>query len=165
MKKLLIIGGTMGVGKTTVGQILKHDLPNSVFLDGDWCWDASPFQVTAETKDMVLQNICAVLNNFLTCSAYENVIFCWVMHEQSIIDAILSRLDTAGCSVVTVSLTCAKQELIRRLQKDVASGIRTPDVVERSIQRLPLYQGLHTIKIDTSGKSAAEVAQEIAALP
>lgn len=54
---------------------------------------------------------------------------------------------------------------IRRLQKDVAAGIRTPDVVERSIQRLPLYQGLHTIKIDTSGKSAAEVAQEIAALP
>ena len=34
MKKLYIIGGTMGVGKTTVGQQLKKDLPNSVFLDG-----------------------------------------------------------------------------------------------------------------------------------
>ena len=53
MKTLYIIGGTMGVGKTTVCQQLKQDLPNSVFLDGDWCWDASPFQVTDETKAMV----------------------------------------------------------------------------------------------------------------
>ena len=40
MKTLYLIGGTMGVGKTTVSQQLKKDLANSVFLDGDWCWDA-----------------------------------------------------------------------------------------------------------------------------
>ena len=56
MKKLYIIGGTMGVGKTTVGQQLKKDLPNSVFLDGDWCWDADPFQVTEETKTLDYTN-------------------------------------------------------------------------------------------------------------
>ena len=68
MKRLYIIGGTMGVGKTTVGQQLKKDLPNSVFLDGDWCWDADPFQVTEETKTLVQDNICHMLNNFLQCS-------------------------------------------------------------------------------------------------
>ena len=26
------------------------------------------------------------------CSAYENIIFCWVMHEQSIIDQLLQTL-------------------------------------------------------------------------
>ena len=161
---MFIIGGTMGIGKSTVSQILKRKLPNSVFLDGDWCWDSSPFQVTAETKEMVIKNICAVLNNFLKCSAYENIIFCWVMHEQSIIDAIISGLDTANCRVLTVSLLCSEQELTQRLQKDVAAGIRTPDVIERSVQRIPLYQNLDTIKVNTSGKNAAEVAQEIAAL-
>ena len=35
MKTLYLIGGTMGVGKTTVSQQLKKDLINSVFLDGD----------------------------------------------------------------------------------------------------------------------------------
>ena len=164
MKKLFIIGGTMGIGKSTVSQILKRNLPNSVFLDGDWCWDSSPFQVTAETKEMVIKNICAVLNNFLKCSAYENIIFCWVMHEQSIIDAIISGLDTANCRVLAISLLCSELELTQRLQKDVAAGIRTPDVIERSVQRMPLYQNLDTIKVNTSGKSAAEVAQEIAAL-
>ena len=84
MKKLYLIGGTMGVGKTTVCMELKHRLERAVFLDGDWCWDADPFQVTDETKNMVLQNITFLLNQFLRCSAYENAIFCWVMHEQPI---------------------------------------------------------------------------------
>ena len=104
----------MGVGKSTVSQILKQKLPNSVFLDGDWCWDASPFQVTNETKEMVIRNICAVLNNFLKCSVYENVIFCWVMHEQSIIDTIISGLDTERSRIISVSLLCSEQELVQR---------------------------------------------------
>ena len=78
MKTLYLIGGTMGVGKTTISQQLKHSLDNSVFLDGDWCWDGHPFQVNEETKAMVIDNICYVLNNFLSCSAYDNIIFCWV---------------------------------------------------------------------------------------
>ena len=62
MKNLFIIGGTMGVGKTAVSQQLKSDLPNSVFLDGDWCWDANPFHVTTETKAMVTDNITDVID-------------------------------------------------------------------------------------------------------
>ena len=104
MKTLYLIGGTMGVGKTTVSQQLKQDLPNSVFLDGDWCWDASPFQVTEETKAMVTDNICYLLNSFLHCSAYEYVIFCWVMHQQSIIDSILEKLDVKNYDVKCISL-------------------------------------------------------------
>jgi len=93
MKKLYLVGGTMGVGKTTVCQRLKKKLANAVFLDGDWCWDADPFQVTEETKKMVTENICFLLNNFLRTTAYENIIFCWVMHEQAIIDSILQNLN------------------------------------------------------------------------
>ena len=64
MKKLYLIGGTMGVGKTAACQALKRLLPGSVFLDGDWCWDADPFVVNDETKAMVEDNICHLLNNF-----------------------------------------------------------------------------------------------------
>ena len=61
MKKLYLIGGTMGVGKTATCQQLKSMLSNAVLLDGDWCWDADPFVVTDETKAMVMDNICHVL--------------------------------------------------------------------------------------------------------
>ena len=161
MKTLYMIGGTMGIGKTTVCQQLKQDLPNSVFLDGDWCWDASPFQVTDETKAMVIKNICYVLNNFLKCSAYENIIFCWVMHEQSIINSILEKLDTQNCEVKCISLVVDEKTLRERLAMDVERGIRSEDIIERSIARIPMYQALNTIKIDTNTKTVAIIANEI----
>ena len=54
---------------------LQQLLDRSVFLDRDWCWDAHPFQVTEETREMVLENISFLLNSFLRCSAYDHVIF------------------------------------------------------------------------------------------
>lgn len=164
MKTLTMVGGTMGVGKTTVCRLLKNELPNSVFLDGDWCWDMHPFQVTDETKRMVMDNICFLLNSFLRCSAYENVIFCWVMHEQSIPDEILSRLELSGVRVHSLSLMCDAESLRKRLQKDVDAGIREADVIARSTARLPLYEKLNTEKIDVSGISAAQAAEQIKAI-
>lgn len=164
MKNLYLIGGTMGIGKSTIGQQLKMQLENSVFLDGDWCWDANPFQVTEETKQMVLNNICSVLNNFIKCSLYHNIIFCWVMHEQSIINTIISRLNIVDCRIISISLLCSETELVKRPKKDIDTGIRTYETIERSIERLPLYQKLNTIKINTTNKNVAEIAKEIAVL-
>lgn len=164
MKTLYLIGGTMGVGKTTTCQILKKESKNSVFLDGDWCWDSSPFQVTDETKAMVMNNICYLLNNFLSCSAYENIIFCWVMHEQGIIDEILSHLNVNGVKVKTISLICNEHSLKERLQKDVDAGLRSTDVIERSVKRIPLYEKLDTKKIDVSNISAIDAAGLIKSL-
>ena len=158
-KDFYMIGGPMGVGKTAVCQRLKADLPNSVFLDGDWCWDASPFQVTEETKAMVLANIRAVLGNFLRCSAYENILFCWVLDRQDTIDAILQGLPP--CRVHPVSLLAEPDTLRARLAADIAQGRRNPDIVARSLARLPLYPPLRTAKIHTDGKTIPQVAAEV----
>ncbi len=154
----------MGVGKTSVCRRLKHELPNCVFLDGDWCWDASPFQVTEETKAMVMDNICYLLNHFLHCPAYENIVFCWVLHKQPILDELMGRLDTEGCNVTCVSLLAEEAALRSRLAADIDRGIRTEDVIGRSVRRLPMYQTLDTIKIDTTGKTVAEISDAIKAL-
>lgn len=151
----------MGVGKTTVGQALKKQLGNCAFLDGDWCWDMDPFQVTPETKEMVMENICDLLNRFIRCSVYDNIVFCWVMHEQTIIDEILGKLPLEDCQVFPISLLCAPAELERRLQKDVADGIRREDVIGRSTERLPLYRALHTLPVDVTELTPEETAAQI----
>lgn len=161
MKKVYLVGGTMGTGKTTTCQLLKKQLPFSVFLDGDWCWDMHPFHITDEIKDMVMDNICYLLNNFIRCSAYKNVIFAWVMHEQNIIDTILSKVDMSGCELKMISLVCNQDELVQRLQADVDAGVRQADVIERSVQRIPLYTSLKTTKIDVSYITAAQAAEQI----
>lgn len=161
MKQLYLIGGPMGVGKTTVGQTLKTMLPGSVYLDGDWCWDAHPFQVTEGTKAMVLDNICHLLTNFLKQPEYAHVIFCWVMDEQSILDALLARLPTEECRVHLVSLVAQPQTLAQRVDGDIRRGLREPGDGERSLARLPRYAALPTKKLDTTGKTPEQVVKEI----
>ena len=113
---------------------------------------------------MVMDNICYLLNNFIHCSAYEHVIFCWVLHEQHIIDQILSNLDVTGCLVKNISLVCDPDTLRRRLLADVEQGLRREDVVTRSLQRLPFYNSLDTIRIDVSHITAKQAAQQLCKL-
>ncbi len=50
------------------------------------------------------------------------------MHEQSIIDQLLARINTDNLNVKVISLVCNEKALIKRLQKDIDQGIRTEDV-------------------------------------
>ena len=163
MKKVYLVGGTMGVGKTTVCRLLKNMLPDSVMLDGDWCWDMHPFRVTDETKAMVMKNIRYLLNSFLQCSALRNIVFCWVMHQQEIIDEILSGME-GEFEAVCVSLVCTPEALRERLERDVTAGLRDAEVIDRSIGRLPLYDALNTVHLEVSELTPEEVARRIAAL-
>jgi adenylate kinase family enzyme len=161
MKNIIFINGTMGVGKTATSQELKKMLPRSVFLDGDWCWDMWPFIVTDETKKMVLDNISYLLNNFISCSEFENVIFCWVMHEHSILEDVLSRLNMNDCRLFKFSIVCSEEALISRIRKDINNGIRNEDIIKRTVPRLKNYYDMDTEKIDVSKISAKEAAKII----
>ncbi len=90
--------------------------------------------------------------------------FCWVLHQQEIIDTIIERLDVQNCKVRAISLMAEESQLRKRLNADVHSGRRTADVIDRSVARLPLYRELMTIKIDTSGKSVQQIVDRIKAL-
>ncbi len=160
-KRLYLIGGAMGVGKTSVCKILNGKLAGSVFLDGDWCWNADPFIVTDETEEMVMDNVTHLLNNFISCTAYKNIIFCWVMNRQEIIDGLLELLNTGGCEVVKISLVCSEETLRERLAGDIRNKLRTADITERSVKRLPDYDYLDTEIIDTTDKTPEEVAELI----
>lgn len=167
-RRCILVNGTMGAGKTTVCKELMCLLPHSVFLDGDWCWYSDPFTVNDRTKEMVLQNIGFVLSNFLRCPDYQNVLFCWVMDRQEILDEVICRirpaLDDSQTQLFCVTLSVAPQALRQRLQRDIDAGLRQPDVVERSLARLPLYQALSTQKVDVSSLSPEQAAQAVLCL-
>ena len=161
MKRLLLIGGPMGVGKSAVCADLIDRLQPGVYLDGDWCWNMKPFSVTEETQAMVMDNICALLGRFLACPELDNVIFGWVMHRQEIIDAICSRLPLDGVEVYRVSLLASPGLLRDRVVRDIARGKRGGDAISRSFSYLPLYDELDTWKIDTDHCTPKQVAGHI----
>lgn len=160
MKTLYLIGGTMGVGKTTLGQYMKIHLENAVYLDGDWCWDSHPFVVNDTTKAMVMNNICFLLNSFIDSDCYENIIFTWVMHQQEIIDEIISKLHLDDVKVKCISLVCKEQTLKNHILKDVNENKRDIEVLNRSIERLPLYEKLNTTLIQIDGLTLEEIMKK-----
>lgn len=164
-KTLYLVGGPMGVGKTATCRELNRLLPRSVLLDGDWCWFADPFQVTPETKAMVLDNICHLLTSFLRCSAYDNVILCWVLHEQGIVDAILGQLplEAYGAELRHVSLVADDAALRSRVEEDVRAGLRDTGAAERSLAYLPLYERLSSTLIDTTLLTPRMAAERVMA--
>lgn len=161
MKRLILLSGPMGVGKSTVASLLYRRLERSVFLDGDWCWMMHPFAVTEETKAMVLDNITHLLRNFLACTQIETVLFSWVMDDPAILESILSRLDLTGCTVHSFTLMAAPEALRLRVEKDIARGLRQLGDAERSIARLAHYDAVDSIKLDTSDTPPEAVAERL----
>ena len=162
MKKLILVNGTMGVGKSTVCEILYKSMKNSCWLDGDWCWTMNPFKVTDENKAMVMGNITYILNNFLRNSMYEYIIFNWVMHQESIIEDVLRKLDkNYEYQVYKITLMCSEEKLIERIKKDIDNGKRDKDSLSRGVERIPLYKDMDTIKVDVGSNDVLETVEII----
>lgn len=147
MKKLIIINGTMGVGKTSVCKKLLEQLDHAVWLDGDWCWMMNPWDFSDENKEMVIKNITYLLNSYLANSSYEYVLFCWVIHEQAILDMLLERLHEHEYELYTISLLCNRKKLEENFIKDN----RDLSGLAESCKRLTNYLSMdsHIIDITT----------------
>lgn len=104
LKTLFILSGSDSAKKTQTCESLKTSLPHSVYLNGKWCWNADPMIDNNETRYMVLQNICFLLNQFLVCPAYDNIIFSWVFDQKHTIESILGSLDKQDCTIHLIHL-------------------------------------------------------------
>lgn len=162
MKDLIIVNGTMGVGKTTTCRALMNRLQPCAYLDGDWCWTMKPFVVSEENKRMELDNIGFVLSSFLANSGYRYIFFSWVLDFDTILHDLLSRLQGASYRLRRFTLVCSAEALRQRLSGDIRGGLRDADIIERSLERRSRYDAMDTIKIDVSACSPEAAADEIA---
>ncbi len=120
-----------------------------------------PFIVNDETKAMVVDNICHLLNSYLKCNVYKNIVFCWVIDEQNILDEITSKLKLSNVNVRVFTLMANKDSLVHRIDKDIKDGKRSTDVISRSIAKLQKYNTLNSTKINTNTKSLKDITVEI----
>jgi len=160
-KKLIILNGTMGVGKSATCKELYKKIEGSVWLDGDWCWMMNPFIVNQENKKVVEENITYLLRNYLTNSSFKYVIFNWVIHSEEIFSTLLERLNDLDFEIIKITLICSEESLKSRLLKDIKNNLRDEADIDRSLERIQLYKNMDTIKIDTSNISISEAVDKI----
>ena len=144
-KKLIILRGPMGIGKTTVGEALLKQLPAAAYLN----------------KEMVLDNIVYLLRGFLHNPNFRYVIFSWVIQEDGILREILRGLEEMTFELRCYKLVASPDKLLARLERAVAAGEREPDTIERSLHYLPLYEHLVGTAIDVGEMNVEETVQFI----
>tara|TARA_Y100000310_G_C20316587_1_gene638716 strand:+ start:168 stop:647 length:480 start_codon:yes stop_codon:yes gene_type:complete len=124
--------------------------------NGAEVWRINPFEVTDRTKDIVEQNIAFVLRNYIKAN-YEYVILAWVLHQQSIIDRLLSKLDDLKVTVHIFTLICDEETLKERLRRENNKGRE----LERAIERLRQSLTLETEKFGTAVMKPDKVVSKI----
>ncbi|MDP4092860.1 MAG: AAA family ATPase [Bacillota bacterium] len=157
MKKLIIVNGTMGIGKSTVCKELYLQLNRSVWLDGDWCWLMNPWDFNDQNKKMVIDNITYILSNYINNPNFDYIVFSWVIHTEEIFKLILDKLKGLEFESYKISLICSEDELKRRM----INGGRSYDSIPQSIARLKMYNELSTYKLDTTYKTVQQSVNEI----
>ena len=85
------------------------------------------------------------------------------MHERSIVDSILERIDAnEEYRFFLFTLTASENALVSRLTKDIEAGKRKSDVIKRSLERASHYKNMGSTFVDVSSVSAACTAEYIA---
>lgn len=161
MKKLIFIGGPMGVGKTTLAKELMKKMPNAVYLDGDWCWYTNPWILNEETRCIAAANAKDMLRRFIESNSYETIIFTWILHEDSIIKDLTDSLPMNNVEFHNFSLIANEDTIVSRLKKDIDSGLRPQIVIPRSKERLKHYANVSSVHIDTTGLNKDDVVKKI----
>ncbi len=159
MKRLIFLGGPMGVGKTTAARLLMDCLDRAVWLDGDWCWQQGRhWNFSEENRAMVLDNICHLLGSYLRGDSFDTILFTWVLHTRSIRDEILGRLPAGGFQLFDLSLTCSGEALRQRL----ASRGCDEETITRALERLSHFPVPRTYTLDTTAMTPCAMAGAVA---
>lgn len=154
-KKLIIINGAPGVGKTTTCRELQRLLDRNVWLDGDWCWMTNPWILTEETRKMAEGNIAFLLDSFLNCSEYKFVLFSWIFRSDEVFNHILERLQATDFVLQKFTLMCNENAFRDRLE---AAG-RERNKIAECLESLHSCETTDSVKIDTTQKSIIKVAR------
>ena len=122
MKKLILVCGANGIGKSTACKRLIEILPSSAYIDSDYCRYMSPFSFSTGEMAVVVSIISNMMINYFSLSTINNVIFQYGFHglRRQTFNRILALLDENGIKYkfCPILLECSLEENMRRMQND-----------------------------------------------
>lgn len=160
-KKLIILIGVSGVGKSTVSNILYEDLEGCFYLEGDKCGIMNPCIVNEENIEIIFSNIAHVLNNYIRNTGSKNIVFAWNISSKEKMNKLLDLLNIENVDVYKIILTCSREDLEDRIKKDIQEGIREEKEFDDITKNIRSYDNLEGYVLDTSAKTPKEIADII----
>lgn len=158
MKKLIMVGGPAGVGKTTVCKELFQSTPHSAWLDGDWCWMVNPYPgKTDEQKRYAEETFGRILDGYMNDENTTSVFFSWLMHSDFMFDLVTKQISHKNYALYKIVLVCEDAGVfVERMKRDGRRDEQVNGVVD-----MDAYRKIDACAIDVSKKTPLEVANEI----
>lgn len=162
MSSLILIYGPNGVGKSSTCRLLHQRLPNSAWLEPEWCMQINPFVLTPEVQRLVECNLIHMIRGYLSCSLVKYVIFNYGLQgpRRQILDRLIAGLSDLSYTFIPIRLTCSEEENVRR----TVSDIRDDERIRHALSSRELYEGLPGPCIDSTHLSIDEVVDKIISL-
>ena len=162
MKKLIFICGANGIGKSTACRELNMKLNNSALVDSDFCRLIYPFEFSEDIKATITKNMSALLINYFSCSAVDNVIFLYGFHgpRKKMFEDVMKYINANNVKYefVPIILECELEENIRRAERDNRSLERIKYGIEATRE---IYKQYNYPKIDVTNLSVEETVNAL----
>ncbi len=161
---IIIINGSLGVGKSSVAEQLQYKFDKSVHLDGDYIGDVHPFEIYDEARIRHLYHTLELLIDFHQKNGYHHFVINYVFESPESLQELLDLLHPLDASIHTYWLTCHEEEQAKRIRnrkrEELAWELNRFVELQR-IQAKAAARGFIGKEVDTTGLTAAEAAEEI----
>jgi broad-specificity NMP kinase len=161
---IIIINGSLGVGKSSVADELHSKFDKSVHLDGDYIGDVHPYEIYDDARIDHLYRTLELLIGFHQENGYHNFVINYVFESSDSLQDLLELLRPLDPVIHTYWLTCDEKEQAKRIQGRRRSELEwelSRFIELQQIQAKAAQQGFIGKEVGTTGLSSAEVAEEI----
>lgn len=162
MKKLIVIVGPNGVGKSTTARTLVAKCPKCAYVDSDWCRVIMPFSFTEAIKRTVTENLYCLLRNYLLCDEVNTVVFTYGWHgvRKEIYENVIGKLKDEALEFDEriIILKCSLEENTERAKRDNRDEERIIRGIENTFS---FYDEYDYPSIDTTELTPDQVVEKI----
>lgn len=161
---IVILNGSVGVGKTTVAWALNESFDKSVMLDGDYLGAVHPFEIYDDERVSYLYKTLVHLLEFHKAHGYQTFVINYVFESPELLAALVDPLKVLDSRIYTLWLTCSEEEQRTRILKRRTDGWAWE--LERFVELNAILeaasgQGDVGVRVDTTGKAVADVVRAI----
>ncbi len=161
---IIILNGSVGVGKTATSWELNTKFYKSVMLDGDYLGAVHPFEIYDQERTNHLYQTFEHLIKFHQANGYHHAIINYVFETPQELSRLVDKLLPIDSEVHSFWLTCLPDEQEKRIWN------RNTDQIQWELNRFrelnqilenSALKGYIGTRMDTSGLSISEVVEQI----
>lgn len=161
---IIIINGSLGVGKSSVAEELHWKFEKSVHLDGDHIGAVHPFEIYDEARTLHLHRTLELLVRFHQESGYPDFVINYIFENEAQLRQLEDLLRPLDPELHSFRLVCEPAEHEARVRRRARSTLdwelkRHVDLTR--IQDEAARVGAIGAPIDTTGLTAAQVAESV----